>query len=405
MTHLIVLFSNPFCPDPRVSRPSHALPKRGHKVCIVSSAHIALDNRVFYREACSLHRAGYEVTLIAVHDRDEVKDGIQVVALPRVARWQRPLLWLTLCRRAMKTGADVFHFHDPELLLVMPLLHWLTGKPTIYDVHEAYADFIEVKGYLPAWLRHPIAWMFRRLEPLAARMHSALIFADDQVASSFRDVQRSKATLFNYPALSFVKNAVATTQHTGQRQPIVLHLGTHEESRGIYLMIEAFCQVLRDLPESRLLLVGPFVPTELERKVRSEIVQGGIQHAVMITGRIPFEEVDQYLGRAAVGWVTLQPVSKYQKNIPTKLFEYMAYGIPIVSSDLYPIQPFVENGENGYLVTADDPQAHARAILNLLRQPQVALAMGQKGQELVRTRYNWDEMERRLLALYQELLG
>jgi glycosyltransferase involved in cell wall biosynthesis len=382
-----------------------ALARKNYSVCILSSVHSALDNRIFYREARSLQRAGYDVTLIAVHERNQCKDGTQIIGLPHLPRWQRPLVWLKLLRHALSRRADVYHFHDPELLLIMPCLRLLTGKPTIYDVHEAYADFIEVKGYIPAWLRHPLAWMFGRLEPLAARMHSALIFADDQVASSFRDVQRSKATLFNYPALSFVKNAVATTQHIGQRQPIVLHLGTHEESRGIYLMIEAFRQVLRDLPEARLLLVGPFVPTELERRVRSEIVQRGIQHAVTITGRILFEEVDEYLKRAAVGWVTLQPVSKYQKNIPTKLFEYMAYGIPIVSSDLSPIRPFVENGEDGYLVAADDPQAHARAILTLLRQPQVALAMGQKGQDLVRTCYNWDEMEKRLLALYQELLG
>ena len=98
-------------------------------------------------------------------------------------------------------------------------------------------------------------------------------------------------------------------------------------------------------------------------------------------------------------------MAKNQKNIPTKLFEYMAYGLPVVGSDLASTRPFVHEGQNGYRVTADDPTAHAEALLDLLRQPERASAMGRRGQELVRTDYNWDEMERRLLALYQKLLA
>ena len=92
----------------------------GRKVAILSSVHLALDNRVFYREARTLARAGYDVTLIAVHDRDETRDGVRIRALPRVARSRRPLLWRALGRMAQETGADLFHFHDPELLLLAP---------------------------------------------------------------------------------------------------------------------------------------------------------------------------------------------------------------------------------------------------------------------------------------------
>src|SRR5512137_2848416 len=112
------------------------------QVCILSSVHIALDNRVFYREARSLQRVGYSVTLIAVHPRDEIKDGVHIVALPRVRRWQRPLLWWRLLRLALASRADIYHFHDPELLLVTPWLRLLTGRPVVYDVHESYPDFV-----------------------------------------------------------------------------------------------------------------------------------------------------------------------------------------------------------------------------------------------------------------------
>ena len=117
------------------------------RVCLLSSVHRALDNRIFFREARTLARAGHEVTLIAEHNRDEVRDGIHIVALPHVPRWRRPFLWLLLMRRAVATDADIFHFHDPELLFVIPLLRLRTGRPTVYDVHEAYPEFFAVNGY------------------------------------------------------------------------------------------------------------------------------------------------------------------------------------------------------------------------------------------------------------------
>jgi glycosyltransferase involved in cell wall biosynthesis len=375
------------------------------KICILSSVHDALDNRVFYREALSLQRAGYEVTLVAVHDRDEVKEGVRIVALPRVPRWQRPRVWLALLRHARQSQADIYHFHDPELLLVTPWLRLRTGKPAVYDVHEVYADFIRVKDYLPDWLRDPVAWTFGWLEPLLARLQSALVFADDQIAANFEGVRRPKATLFNFPAQSFVEQAVAATRGVERREPVVLYLGGMERNRGSRLMVEAFAQVLAEFPQARLLHVGHMAPPDLEDEVRADLAARGIEHAVSLVGRVPFEQIGDYLKQAAVGWVTWQPAPKNEKNIPTKLFEYMAYGLPIVSSELPSTRPFIQDGENGYLVAADDPAGHATAILELLRQPDAAAAMGRRGQEMVRTRWNWDKMEMRLLALYRELLG
>ena len=76
----------------------------------------------------------------------------------------------------------------------------------------------------------------------------------------------------------------------------------------------------------------------------------------------------------------------------------------IVSSDLASTRPFVRSGENGYLVTADDPTAHAKALFKLLDKPVEAGAMGQRGQKMVQNEYNWGKMEERLLVLYKTLL-
>lgn len=374
------------------------------RVTILSSVHLALDNRVFYREAKTLVEAGYEVTLIAVHDRDEVKEGIHIRALPRLPRSRRPLLWRTLARMALDTHADVFHVHDPELLLVTPYLRRRSGRPTIYDIHEANADFIAVKDYLPGAIRRPLAGVFRRLEPQLARRESGLIFADDAIAADFQAIDVPQATLFNYPGSELIARGDQTKNTEGDMPPVILYLGGLERNRGSGLMMAAFAEVLAAMPEARLWIVGHFMPPELEDELRRDAAARGIAHAITITGRVPFVEIGDYLSQASVGWVTWQPYPKNQKNIPTKLFEYMAFGLPVVSSDLPSTRPFVEHGVNGLLTEATDPSAHASALLSILADRPAAVGMGQAGREMVKTRFNWDKMAPRLLALYEAVL-
>jgi len=374
------------------------------KVCIFSSVHNALDNRIYYREARSLHKAGYEVVLIAVHPREEFRDGIHIIPVPRFPRWRRPQLWFSLTRRVIETDSDIYHFHDPELLFTTPWIRKITRCPTIYDIHEAVADFIEIKDDLPTIERIALAWLFRWLEPLMARFQSGLIFADDQIAQSFQDISLPKTTLFNFPDSDFIDNALSATQNIKARLPVVLYLGGMKHSRGSKLMLEAFSLVLQEIPQARLMLVGPFAPSALEKEVRDDIVRLDIQNAVTVIGEVPFEKVPTYLTEAAIGWVPFQPVSKYQKNIPTKLFEYMAYALPVVSSNLKSVQPFIHQGENGYLVAAEDPHAHAHAIMEILKNPQKANHMGRNGQKMVGQNFRWELMEERLLHLYKNIL-
>jgi glycosyltransferase involved in cell wall biosynthesis len=218
-------------------------------------------------------------------------------------------------------------------------------------------------------------------------------------------VERPKATVPNFPSRELVEAGNAATLDRKVREPVVLYLGGMERNRGSELLVEAFHQVHDAMPEARLLVVGHFMPAELEKEVRSNAERRGFGQAVTLTGRVPFEQIGKYLAQAAVGWVTWQPVPKNQKNVPTKLFEYMAYGLPVVCSDLDSSQPYVADGETGYLVAADDADAHARRILELFRAPEAAAAMGTRGQTVVRTRFVWEVAEEELLALYQRLLS
>ena len=374
------------------------------KVCIISTVHIALDNRIFYREACSLQNGGYEVTLIAVHDKKENLNGIEILPVRRLKRSQRPLLWMKVIKMAIATKADIYHIHDPELLFITPVIRLLTGRPIIYDVHESVADFIELKDDLPNWLRSFLVWLFRWLEPFMASFQSGLIFADDQIAKTFQWINRPKATLFNFPLQSFIDKASRIARNPNPSKLSILYLGGIKRNRGTALILKAFEQVLSAIPSAHLLLVGPFAPESFEKEFRSEIDRRMMTGSIHVIGSVPFDQVGTYLAQATIGWIPFPPVPKYQKNIPTKLFEYMAYALPIVSSDLYSIQQFIDNRENGFLVKADDPTAHAGAIIELLTHPDLAAVLGKNAQVSVTEHYHWSEQEKKLLALYELVL-
>ncbi len=169
-------------------------------------------------------------------------------------------------------------------------------------------------------------------------------------------------------------------------------------------MLRAFSMVHASVPKARLLLVGPFAPASHRAEVSEIVASYRLEQDVLITGAVPFDDVHEYLNQATVGWVPFSPVKKYQKNIPTKLFEYMAYGLPIVSSDLASIRPYINNGTNGYLVNPSNPEAHAQAIIELLQNPLTAKAMGEQGRNLVAKKFRWEDMEFRLLDFYAQIL-
>lgn len=138
------------------------------RVVHLTSVHPALDVRIFHRECKSLARAGFEVTIIGPYSQDSVADNVRIKAVPaegrRIARSTRAV-W-RIYREAVRMNADLYHFHDPELIPVGLLLR-ARGKTVIYDIHEDLPRDIISKRYLPAWSRSLISWIAGGFESAA----------------------------------------------------------------------------------------------------------------------------------------------------------------------------------------------------------------------------------------------
>ena len=103
--------------------------------------------------------------------------------------------------------------------------------------------------------------------------------------------------------------------------------------------------------------------------------------------------------------VTLAPLPNYLESYPTKLFEYMASGVPVVASDFPLWRQIVEDAGCGLLVDPESPEEIAEAIDWLMDHPEEAAQMGANGKVAARQTFNWPSEAEKLLALYKRLGG
>ena len=367
------------------------------KVCILTSVHQAFDVRIFHKEVKTLSQAGYKVTLIAQHDKNEVIDGVRIIALPRPRNrfvrifglaWR--VFWLALRERA-----DIYHFHDPELICVGILLR-IQRKRVLYDVHEDVPRQILSKHWIPLRLRKPVSEVAGLAEKVAAWALNGIVAATPAIAARF-PVHKT-VNVQNFPILGEL--VASKPVPYDRRFPDLAYVGGIADIRGVREMVQAMDLLPGDL-NARLFMAGSFSSPALEQELRS--LAGWSQ--VEFLGWQSRLQVADLLGRVRVGLVLFHPLPNHIYGQPNKLFEYMSAGIPVVASDFPLWREIVTGNGCGLVLNPLDPQAIADGILWLLKNHEEAEAMGWRGQQAVRERYNWDVEAKKLLAFYEEVLG
>jgi glycosyltransferase involved in cell wall biosynthesis len=158
-------------------------------------------------------------------------------------------------------------------------------------------------------------------------------------------------------------------------------------------------------PVSELVLVGRIDTQKLEHEVMLYVNAHRLGQRVKLEGHKPYERLHKYLKDATVGLIAFEDLPHTHIIIPTKLFEYMAFGLPVVASDLPTIRPFVEGTNCGILVPPSDVLGLAAAIEHIFAHPAQAQQLGENGRRAVLDHYNWEAEERKLLSLYEDLLN
>jgi glycosyltransferase involved in cell wall biosynthesis len=361
------------------------------KIVHLTSVHSPWDVRIFGKECRSLAHAGYDVTLIAPHDRDELVDGVRIRSVPRSASRAGRMLATTVrvLKAALSENADVYHFHDPELI---PAGIWLKarGKRVIYDVHEDVPRQTFGRHWLPRGMRRPVAWMISVVEAVGGQVFDGIVAATPTIAARFP--AKKTITLYNYP---IVDSLPADPTPLADRERCIAYVGAISRDRGMLNMLEALAKV-----DGRLLLGGTFSPPSLLDEARRMPAWDRVNYR----GTLDRTGVATLLGESRLGIVTLLPTPSYVPSLPVKLFEYMLAGLPVVASDFPLWREIVDDAECGLLVDPYDTDAIARACQWLLDHPREAQVMGRNGRSAALAKRNWQSEKEKLVGFYRGLL-
>lgn len=364
------------------------------RVVHISTAHGRNELRVHLKECNSLATAGYDVHYI-------VADGLGEELINRVnvhdigvagGRFQRMIVspWRML-HHALSLNASLYHFHDPELLLIALFLFKKDSK-VIYDSHEDVPRSLMSRTWIPKLIRKVLSYAIEKFEDYISSRLSAVVAATPHIAERFRKLNPITITVNNYPLKDEIGEAVTTATN----RYAVCYLGAIGRLRGIEEMIRSLEHV-----NVSLILAGRF---ESEMTLSSMQKLPGWKK-VDYRGFVNRKEITKIMSESIAGLIFIHPEPNHIHAQPNKMFEYMSAGLPVLASN-FPLweQQITESG-CGLTANPLDPLDIARVINRLLIDQDLVVSMGKRGRQCVLDEYNWDNEEKKLLLLYSKLLG
>jgi len=373
---------------------------RQPRIAHLTSVHSACDNRILDRECRFLAERGYSVTLIAPHGCDETIDEVHIRGVPTASkRWQRMSHVVSaVYRRAVEQDADLYHFHDPELIPLALLLR-RRNKKVIYDVHEDYPSTIRYSSWLPRRVRGMASWCFRHLEHYASERFSALIGANSEITKRVSAYNPQAITIGNYPSFKDYPYA-PSFNHTRYAAGGLVSFGGISRRTCTQAIVEAL-GLLPATVSANLLLGGSVSSEDLFVAVTQMPGWSRITYARVL----PVKEMLEQLLTASIGFILFSPEPNHFGVGSNRFFEALGAGLPVITSNFPNWKELVNQIGCGIAVDPTDSRAIADAVLYLLSHPAEAAEMGRRGYEVAVKRFNWDLESCKLDQLYKQLLN
>ena len=238
------------------------------KVCHITTVHEAFDTRIFHKEARSLAKVGYDVTLIAPHEKNETVEGVKIVALPKPKNRFSRMVFLAkkAYKLALKQKADIYHFHDPEFLQFALKLKKKTGAKIIYDVHEDVSRQILSKTWIPKIFRKTISKIFNYYEKRKAKKLDFIIVVTPEIKKYFeKEKIKNIETITNYPIIDYFNKKKDFSRKKNGAETILIYAGVITKIRGVKEIVKSLSFVKKN---ARLVLAGKFQEKKIEGELK-----------------------------------------------------------------------------------------------------------------------------------------
>ena len=366
-------------------------------VLLLSTVHPATDPRIVYKIAPSL-APFYNVICGISGKADRAKNqNIRFVSLPffrnllvRILFCHPVLLWKCLLFRP-----SIVHIFVPELIPAA-FLFKILGAKVVYEVQENLYKKFPIKRYNKAIIYRSLFKFFDKL----ARKKFHCVFTEDAYLKEYKNLPLPHAVIHNYVSLPLI-DAHAERERFVKYPPVFFYSGVISMERSFDTLIEALAILKIKYSEFHVHLFGK-VQFDWDEARRLPYFENVEQH-LTFHGYTDLLEGIRYSSGATAGIALLKPVADYADSYTTKLFEYMALNLPVITSDFPLYRQVVESSACGFCISPYDSDVLAKTFEWLIENKEAAKTMGQKGRIAAENNYNWVSEERILLHFYKNL--
>lgn len=348
---------------------------RSLRILVLTIVHHPQDARVLHRQIAALLERGHEVVYAApfAATHSVRPEAVTAVDVPRAVGRARLVAWRAARAtvRAHRSSVDLVLFHDPELTVA---LAGMRRPPAVWDVHEDTVATLVDKPWLPAWLRGLLAPVVHVAERLAERSYHVML-ADAGYRGNFR---------FEHPVVPNETLVPDAVEAPGSER--VVYLGRVSRGRGADVLVALADQLP---PGVTLDVVGPADP-DVETPLRAAHEAGQLRWR----GFLPNDEALATIEGALAGLNLVRDLPNYRTSRQTKVFEYMARGVPVITTPVLPAARVVEENCCGLVVPFDDPIAVGTAVRALWESEQLRRELGGAGHSVARSRFDWRRSSR-----------
>jgi phosphatidylinositol alpha-mannosyltransferase len=283
---------------------------------------------------------------------------------------------------------DVIHLHEPLMPMLCTTVLRLSSTANIGTFHACHGR----PGYNLAkpfgkWL---LKRWFRKLNGKIAVSKPAMEFAYEHFPGYYNIIP-------NGVDIDHFSPDVTPIDKFGDGKLNILFVSRLEKRKGLNYLIKAFRRVKQEIPNSRLIIVGP--GTRLRRKYEKQVVRSGLKD-VIFTGLVSYEELPRYYKTADV---FCAPATG-RESFGIILLEAMATGKPIVASNIDGYASVVTHNVEGLLVPPGNEEMLARALVSLLTDRALRQEMGAKGRAKA-LEYSWERVAQNVLNYYVRVLS
>lgn len=377
------------------------------------------DGRV-RREADSLQRAGYQVTVICPaapgQKRSEIMGGVRVYRYPAPSERDGLLGYVIEYAYSMlvaailtlfvfvRHGFDAIHAHNPpDTFAVVAAPYKLFGKRFVFDHHDLSPEMYDARFGTAANPKvHKVLLGF---EWLTFRLADHVISTNE----SYREVALGRgrmpadhvSVVRNGPELGRVRRVGSDRALRSRANHIFGYVGVMGPQDGVDYLIRALHHLVVDLERRDFYCFivgqGSAVPD-----LRTLVAELGLEDHVWFTGRVSDDDLMRYLSTADI-CVDPDPHNPFaDRSTMIKMMEYMAMAKPIVAFDL--VEHRRTAGDAALYAAANDELDFARRLAELMDDPARRAAMGASGRRRVEEHLAWPHQEQRLLAAYRSIL-